>query len=399
MIRIFDIASKDLLQLLRDRKIFMFLLVMPIAFTLLFGFASGAFSRAGTDPRLPVGFLDDDHSRLSRSLHDLLAASQVIRLEQGKASTTADLENLVAGEKLAAAIIVPSGYGHKVLDGKPAKLILIGDSGATAGMSVESEALAAAIHLDSAVRTAMIMEQVAPDKAPFDYTYEQALAAWQKPPIRVTETTSSTINKQAGGAQALAHTSPGMMLQFAIAGLLTCAQILVTERRSRCLQRLLTTATSRLHILLGHFLAIFALIFCQFLLLISFGQFALRVNYLSAPGATLLVAFCAALCIAALGLLIGTLAKTEEQAIIFSLVPMFVLGGIGGAMVPLEVTGRTFQTIGHVSPVAWAMDGFKNILLRGQGLESALLPSVALVGYAALFFVLAARRLSTAEEK
>jgi ABC-type multidrug transport system permease subunit len=68
-------------------------------------------------------------------------------------------------------------------------------------------------------------------------------------------------------------------------------------------------------------------------------------------------------------------------------------------MVPLEVTGSTFQTIGHVSPVAWAMDGFKNILLRGQGLESALLPSVALVGYAALFFVLAARRLSTAEEK
>jgi ABC-type multidrug transport system permease subunit len=399
MIRIFDIASKDLLQLLRDRKIFMFLLIMPIAFTLLFGFASGAFSRGGTDPRLPVGFLDEDHSRISRSLHDLLAASEIIRLEQGKASTTADLENLVAGEKLAAVIIVPSGYGHKVLDGKPAKLTLIADSGATAGMSVESEALAAAIHLDSAVRTAMIMEQVAPDKDPFDYTYEQALAAWQEPPIRVTETPSSAIEKQAGGVQTLSHTSPGMMLQFAIAGLLTCAQILVTERRSRCLQRLLTTATSRLHILLGHFLAIFVLIFCQFLLLISFGQFALRVNYLSAPGATLLVAFSAALCIAALGLLIGTLAKNEEQAIIFSLVPMFVLGGIGGAMVPLEVTGRTFQTIGHVSPVAWAMDGFKNILLRGQGLESALLPSVALVGYAALFFVLAARRLSTAEEK
>ena len=163
MIRIFDIASKDLLQLLRDRKIFMFLLIMPIAFTLLFGFASGAFSRSTTDPRLPVGFLDEDHSRLSRSLHDLLAASEVIRLEQGKASTTADLENLVTGEKLAAAIIVPSGYGHKVLDGKPAKLTLIADTGATAGISVESEALAAAIHLDSAVRMAMIMEQVMGD--------------------------------------------------------------------------------------------------------------------------------------------------------------------------------------------------------------------------------------------
>jgi len=65
---------------LRHRKIFMFLLNMPIAFTLLFGFASGAFNRAGTDPRLPVGFLDEDHNRLSRFRQDLLASPQVIRL-------------------------------------------------------------------------------------------------------------------------------------------------------------------------------------------------------------------------------------------------------------------------------------------------------------------------------
>ena len=87
MIRIFDIASKDLLQLLRDRKIFIFLLIMPIAFTLLFGFASGAFSRGGTDPRLPVGFLDEDHSRLSRSRQDLLASPQAIRLHAEKLNT------------------------------------------------------------------------------------------------------------------------------------------------------------------------------------------------------------------------------------------------------------------------------------------------------------------------
>jgi len=41
---------------------------------------------------------------------------------------------------------------------------------------------------------------------------------------------------------------------------------------------------------------------------------------------------------------------------------------------PLEATSSTFQAIGHISPVAWAMDGFKNIILRGQGVESALLP-------------------------
>jgi ABC-2 type transport system permease protein len=125
----------------------------------------------------------------------------------------------------------------------------------------------------------------------------------------------------------------------------------------------------------------------------------LNINYLRVPEATTLVAFSAALCIAALGLLIGVLARSEEQAITFSLIPMFVLSGLGGAWVPLEVTGETFAAIGHISPVAWAMDGFKNVIIRGFGLESVLVSVAALVGYTVVFFALAVWRLSAAEEK
>jgi ABC-2 type transport system permease protein len=78
---------------------------------------------------------------------------------------------------------------------------------------------------------------------------------------------------------------------------------------------------------------------------------------------------------------------------------MFVVSGLGGAMVPLELTGATFQAIGHLSPVAWAMDGFENICARGLGIESVLLPVGALIGYAILFFTIAAWRLSVSEEK
>jgi ABC-2 type transport system permease protein len=183
-----------------------------------------------------------------------------------------------------------------------------------------------------------------------------------------------------------------MMLQFAIAGLLTCAQVIVAERKSRTLQRILTTSTNRVHIVIGHYLAILLLILVQFLILISFGQLALKVAYLRVPSATLLVALSAALCISALGLLIGVLAKNEEQAVTFSLLPMFIFSGLGGAWVPLEVTGPTFQAVGHLSPVAWGLDGFENIIARGLGFESVLLPSMALIGYAVLFFVLAVLR-------
>jgi len=118
-----------------------------------------------------------------------------------------------------------------------------------------------------------------------------------------------------------------------------------------------------------------------------------------APSATLLVAFSAALCISAMGLLIGIIARSEEQAVTFSIIPMFVFSGLGGACVPLEVTGGTFQIIGHLTPVAWAMDGFKNIIIRGFGLDSVLLSAGVLTAYAVLFFALAVWRLSASEEK
>lgn len=399
MIRILDITFKDLLQLTRDFKTFMFLLLMPILFTFLFGFAFGGFGGGTSDSRLPVGYLSQDDNWVTGELHDLLANSEVIHLEEYPAASIPDFERLVADGDLAAAIIVPNGYGRALLRDKTARLIVYADTGSTAWTTIEAETVAAVSRVDNGVRTATIMEDLIGDRAPFRYAFDQTLAAWEDPPIKVKETTSTAIQKADNQSAGLAHTSPGMMLQFAIAGLLTAAQVIVTERKSRTLQRLLTTSARRVHILLGHYLAIFSLIFGQFIVLIAFGQFILKVDYLRVPAATLLVAFCAALCISALGLLIGVLARTEEQAIAFSLIPMFVLSGLGGAWVPLEVTGATFQAIGHISPVAWAMDGFKNISVRGFGLESVLVPAAALTGYAVLFFALAAWRLSAAEER
>jgi ABC-2 type transport system permease protein len=398
MTRILDIALKDLMQLLRDFKTFMFLLLMPVVFTFLFGYAFGGFN-GDSDSRLPVGYLSQDDHWVSDSLHDLLAESEVIRLDESIFRSSADLEKLVADGDLAAAIIVPDGYGRAVLKDKTARLIVIADTGSQAWTTVEADLLAVASRLDNAVRTATILEDIDSERIPFEYGFEQTLTAWDEPPIAIAETTSLAVKKASGQGRSLAHTAPGMMLQFAIAGLLTAAQIIVSERKTRTLQRLLTTATRRVHIVIGHYLAIFLLIFAQFTVLMAFGQFILKVDYLRVPSATFLVAFSAALCISALGLLIGIFARSEEQAVIFSLIPMFVFSGLGGAWVPLEVTGATFQAIGHLSPVAWGMDGFENIVARGLGFESVLLPAAALAGYALLFFVLAVWRLNAAEEK
>jgi ABC-2 type transport system permease protein len=93
--------------------------------------------------------------------------------------------------------------------------------------------------------------------------------------------------------------------------------------------------------------------------------------------------------IGALGLFIGVMAKVEEQSVLFSLIAMFLFTAFAGAWFPLDVTGKAFSTIGHLTPGAWAMDGLQNIVLRGQGLASVWLPAAILLAYAGFFFVLA----------
>jgi len=397
MIRILDIAAKDLLQILRDRKTFLFLLIMPIAFTFLFGFAFGGFSKGETDPRLPVAVIDEDGDGLSQRLVGLLEESEIIAVTQDTAKTLADYEKLLSKGDLAGILVIPARYSNSLLEGNLPRLALTVDLAQSAGTTVQAEVLAAASRLASAVQTAQIVGQTT---SAFTPAFEQALAAWNNPPVRI-EINSALVQieeKPSSQIMSLAHTSPGMILQFAIAGLLTCATVIVSERKTRSLQRLLTTATRRWHILLGHYLAIFVLLFAQFLVLMLFGQLVLKVDYFRIPAGSLLIAVTSSLCIAALGLLIGVLARSEEQAIAFALIPMFIFAGLGGAWTPLEYTSAAFQAIGHVTPIAWAMDGFKNITVRLLGFESALLPSAALAGYALLFFLLSAWRFRRVSE-
>jgi hypothetical protein len=218
MIRVIDITLKDIVQLLRDRKTFLFLLIMPIAFTLLFGYAGGGFGE-GSDPRFPVGYLDQDDSSTSRLLRELLAESEVIRLVESPLFDQAQLEAQVANDDLAAVLIVPRNYGRAILHGKRAKLLLIGDTSSTSGISIESDVLSSAIRLESAIHTALAFEsQENSGKQPFDYIVEESLKRWDDPPIGVKETTSSLIQQTDERTASLAHTSPGMMLQFTLPG-------------------------------------------------------------------------------------------------------------------------------------------------------------------------------------
>ena len=188
------------------------------------------------------------------------------------------------------------------------------------------------------------------------------------------------------------QSSPGMIVQFAIFGLITSAMVLVIERKSGAMKRLLTTPLKRVELVGGHVLAMFVVVFVQQLILILLGQFAFGVDYARAPTAILVMVLALSFWAASLGLFIGAISKSEEQVVTTSMIAMFVFASLGGAWFPLEFAGETFSTIGHFMPTAWAMDGFQNIIVRGLGVGSVLLPAGLILAFGIVFFGLAAWR-------
>ncbi len=401
--RVLDLAIKDLRQLVRDRKTFLFLLIMPVFLTVLFGFAFGG--EATADPRLRVGFADEDQSALSGDLETLLDQSAVILLEKERGDAE-ELADEVADENLPAALIIPAGFDAALRNGEPIPLRLIAIPGQQAGFTIEGEIQSAMSRLASAVSTAHTSTDIATvhgvlaTDAARDAHFENALVAtllaWEDRPVTIRTTMTGVPEAEEEEEvvyfSAYANSSPGMMAQFALAGLAGAAGILVVEKKNGSLRRLLTTNLSRTEILFGHFLAMFVLIFMQVMVLVIFGQLVLKLNYFSAPFATLLMAVATALFCAGFGLLIGCIAKKEEHVMALALLPMFVLSALGGAWVPLEFTPETFQRIAYLTPVAWVMEGFQDIIVRGLGVQAVLTSVTVLLLYTVVLFAIAAWR-------
>ena len=173
---------------------------------------------------------------------------------------------------------------------------------------------------------------------------------------------------------------------------MTPAQILVQERKRRTLQRLMTTAMKPWEIVVGHLLGMFVIVILQMALLVIFGQLVLGVNYLRVPVSTLLILVALGLWVSGMSLLIGLLAKSDQQVVFYASVAMFFFSGLGGAWFPLETTQGAIATISRMLPSSWAMTGFQNILIRGMGLSSILQPVCILSAYALGFLGIAVWR-------
>lgn len=397
MKRIFEIVWKDISQTLRSPMAALFLLALPLMFTAFFGMIFQGVSDEDAALDKPVVALvgEEESTAILPQLQSLLTETGAVSVEVFGSNEFPDPLALFEAEEVDAVLYLPEHFRFSLQDSAPA--ILYVDENSSKGQTVlytieRVFSQEQALYSTSAAAVQAVDEQLpyASDQE-YQMAFEQVLAkanqAWSQRAVTVSMERAVTATTDLSRIEsAYDQSSPGMLVQFTISGLMGTAVIFVQERRTKTLQRMLTTATSRSSIIIAHALSMFFIIVVQEIILVLSGQFLFGVDFLREPFAILLVILAFALWVSGMGILIGVLAKNEDQVVLFSLIAMFLFTAMGGAWFPLEGTSPAFYDIARYTPGAQAMQGFQNVIVRKQGFSSVLEPVGILLLYAVLFF-------------
>ena len=93
------------------------------------------------------------------------------------------------------------------------------------------------------------------------------------------------------------------------------------------------------------------------------------------------------------GMLMGSVFSNDQQAGGIGVVLSLGLAALGGCMLPLELFSPTMQAVAHVTPHAWALDGFAELVRRGGTVADILAELAVLAAFAVALLLAASWRL------
>jgi ABC-2 type transport system permease protein len=220
--------------------------------------------------------------------------------------------------------------------------------------------------------------------------YDTASETWKSLPSTVSFSESAA--REGRQPSGFSQSVPGIGTMYVMTATVAVMFIFITERKQWTFQRLLTMPVKPWEMVGGKLLARFVNGMIQYGVAFAFG-ILIGAYFGAQPLALVLVMIAFTLCSTALGLLFATFIRTEQQAGSAINLVVLIAAPLGGAWWPLEIVPQWMQVVGHVSPVAWAMDAFRSVIFYDGGLPEIVVPLLVLLAFTVAFFGIAIRRL------
>jgi ABC-2 type transport system permease protein len=384
-VKVLQIAWVNAKRILRDRVATFFLFVFPIILILLIGVSfGGSFT-----PRL--GVVSGPSGHLSGELRNRLGEIEGVEIE--RFTDAAELIDAVERGRVEAGVIIPNGYDAELTAGETA------DVGYVARPGDLSFALRTSV--DSVVADQASLVRAAHFGADHGLgDFDAALAATQRVAEGVPDIEVAT--RTVAGDEAADETvgrfdlgAASQLVLFVFVNSLAAAVALIQSRQLGVSRRMLSTPMRARTIVLGEGLGRFVIAMLQSIFIVIASALLFGVNWGDPVGASvLMVSF--ALVSTGAAMLLGSLLSNEEQAGAIGTPVGLILAALGGCMVPLEIFSPTMQTIAHITPHAWAVEGFTKLVELDAGLGDILTQVLVLLGFATVLLTIASISLRRA---
>lgn len=348
-------VKKEFFHIFRDKRTLLILFGMPVVQVILFGFA---ITNEINDANIVI--LDNAKDESSREITDKIVSSGYFLLDRNL-NSSAELEDIFQEGKTKMAIVFGPEFGEKFYNGKGAQIQLIADATDpnTANLLIS--------YANAIIRNWQISKLGA-----------------QRLPLQIKTTFKMTYNPE---MKSVFLFVPGVITVILMLVSAMMTSIAVTrEKELGTMEILLVSPLNPTMIIIGKVIPYLFFSLINAFVILGLGFFVFGMPIFGSLG--LLIAECLLFVITSLGLgiLISTVAKGQQSAMMFSLMglmlPTIILSGF---VFPIENMPLPLQVISNIIPAKWFIIIVKDIMLKGTGIEGIWKETAILIAMATIF--------------
>jgi ABC-2 type transport system permease protein len=366
--RFWAVARKEVVQILRDSRSLIIVLIMPVILVLLFGYGVNLDLKG-----LPVYVYDRDGSQQSQDLLKRFQASAYFDLVRVANDYPVLARSLDDGDA-KMGIVVPWDFSERLRDGRPAQVqaIVDGTDDNTANVLIGY---------------AQAVVQGYSSQIQLDWLQSRGQPA-QSAPVRVA--TRTWYNED---LESSAFIVPGVLaLVMSVIGAFLTSLTIAREWERGTMEQLISTPVTPLEIMLGKLapyfiIGMFDVIVCA-LIAIYWFHVPFRGSFLTllASSAMFMVV------VLSLGFFISVIAKSQlaasQIALLVTFLPAFLLSGF---LYSIEQMPLVLQWITRILPARYYVSVLKKIFLKGTPTALLYADLVPLAAFTLVLALLAIR--------
>jgi len=369
---IYHFVIKELLQVKRDKKMLAIIFMAPILQLIFLGYA------ANMDVDIVhTTIYDQDKTETSRNYINSLVETGYFQVDY-YAKSYEEITDLLNEGKTLVAIVIPKDFEKKInrRETTPLQTIFEGSDASKASM---------ALGYIQGVTTRFSQNLITETKDKLGMKI--SLSGSLTPEARVW------YNPEMKSRIFMVPGILGLVLMISTISLMSMA--VVKEREIGTMEQLIVTPIKKYQLILGKLIPFtmigFVILVIVMILMTQWFGITVRGN----PLFLLFAAFLFILSNLGIGLLISTVSKTQQQAMMASvfavMMPMIYLSGFA---FPIENMPKFFQYITYAIPLRYFITIIRGVVLKGIGFSSLWLETVILFGMGVSILVLSAMRFS-----